>query len=88
VCSSNINRQIQALTSTVGQNKVDSLRARIADINPACQVSTILDFVSYDTAKDYLLRHEDDGNFHPIFDCVVDCVDSAEDKCAMIALCR
>lgn len=35
---SNINRQIIALHSTVGQYKVDVMKARIADINPNCRV--------------------------------------------------
>lgn len=38
VCLSNINRQIIALHSTVGKNKVDVMEERIHDINPACDV--------------------------------------------------
>ncbi len=40
VSSSNINRQIIALQSTVGRDKVEVMRERIADINPQCRVKT------------------------------------------------
>lgn len=45
VSESNINRQIQALTDTVGQAKVLAMRDRIARIHPACKVACIEDFV-------------------------------------------
>lgn len=46
VTESNINRQIQALTDTVGQAKVLAMRDRIARIHPACKVACIEDFVA------------------------------------------
>lgn len=46
VAESNINRQIHALTSTVGQAKVEAMRDRIAQINPDCVVHCIEDFVT------------------------------------------
>lgn len=46
VSESNINRQVQALTGTVGQAKVQAMRERIADIHPQCQVHGIEEFVS------------------------------------------
>ena len=45
VAESNINRQIHALTETVGKAKVEAMRERIAQINPACLVHCIEDFV-------------------------------------------
>ncbi len=45
VAESNINRQIHALDSTVGQAKVAAMRERIAQINPACVVHGIEEFV-------------------------------------------
>jgi tRNA threonylcarbamoyladenosine dehydratase len=44
VSESNINRQVQALGATLGQAKVQALRARIADIHPACIVHGIEEF--------------------------------------------
>ena len=38
VSSSNINRQLVALKSTIGHYKVDIMRERILDINPKCDV--------------------------------------------------
>ena len=45
VSESNINRQIHALDSTVGQAKVGAMRDRIAQINPECKVLAIDEFV-------------------------------------------
>ena len=48
VAESNINRQVQALGSTVGLAKVEALRQRIADIHPGCEVIVVEDFASPD----------------------------------------
>lgn len=48
VAESNINRQIHALTSTVGQAKVVAMRERIAQIHPDCEVHCIEEFVEPD----------------------------------------
>jgi tRNA A37 threonylcarbamoyladenosine dehydratase len=45
VAESNINRQIHALSSTLGQSKVQAMRERIAQINPECDVRCIEEFV-------------------------------------------
>ena len=45
VAESNINRQVQALTSTLGQHKGQALRERIAAIHPGCEVQVMEDFV-------------------------------------------
>jgi tRNA A37 threonylcarbamoyladenosine dehydratase len=45
VSESNINRQIHALDSTLGQAKVEAMRDRIAQINPECKVLAIDEFV-------------------------------------------
>ena len=46
VAESNINRQIHALTPTLGQPKVQAMRERIALIHPHCQVHEVEDFAS------------------------------------------
>lgn len=48
VSESNINRQIHALTPTLGQSKVEAMRERIALIHPGCQVDVVDDFVTPD----------------------------------------
>ena len=45
VAESNINRQVHALASTVGQAKVQAMAERIAQINPSCRVHGIEEFV-------------------------------------------
>jgi len=45
VAESNINRQVQALGSTLGMAKSEALRLRVADIHPGCEVFTIEEFV-------------------------------------------
>ncbi|WP_295393076.1 tRNA threonylcarbamoyladenosine dehydratase [uncultured Thiodictyon sp.] len=48
VAESNINRQVQALGSTLGAAKVQALRRRIADIHPDCEVTAVEAFVEAD----------------------------------------
>ncbi len=45
VAESNVNRQIHALTGTLGQAKVQAMRERIALIHPGCVVHAVEDFV-------------------------------------------
>lgn len=45
ISESNINRQLHALDSTLGQSKVDAMRERIQLINPNCEVRCIEEFV-------------------------------------------
>jgi len=48
VAESNINRQVHALQGTLGQAKVLAMRERIAQINPACVVDGVEEFVDAD----------------------------------------
>ncbi|MES2283129.1 MAG: tRNA threonylcarbamoyladenosine dehydratase [Pseudomonadota bacterium] len=48
IAESNVNRQIHALGGTLGQAKVLAMRDRIADINPACDVRCVEEFVDAD----------------------------------------
>lgn len=76
--ASNINRQLPALTTTVGQPKVDVLKKRIEEINPDCHVIVFHEF--YDAAmNDTLVR------LHPDF--VLDCIDSLSSKQDLIRWC-
>ena len=45
IAESNINRQIHALSTTLGQSKVQAMRERIAHINPECDVRCVEEFV-------------------------------------------
>jgi len=79
VAESNINRQIQALTSTVGMAKIEALKQRIAQINPFCQVTLVEDFIDVENIPAMIA----DKNF----DYVVDAIDSVKPKAALIAWC-
>jgi tRNA A37 threonylcarbamoyladenosine dehydratase len=57
VSLSNINRQIIALHSTVGQKKVDVMASRIADINPDCRVTAHQVFYLPENAHLYPLEN-------------------------------
>lgn len=46
VSESNINRQIHALSETLGMAKVDALKTRIRSIHPGCEVDVVEDFVT------------------------------------------
>src|SRR5213076_1138626 len=60
VAESNINRQIQALSSTLGQAKISALAQRIAQINPFCRVTEIEDFIAPDNLDQMIgARHFD-----------------------------
>ena len=72
VSESNINRQLIALHSTVGQRKAELFRTRFADINPDCRVTVIDEFIRDDRMIELL---ESDH-----YDCVVDCIDTLAPK--------
>jgi tRNA A37 threonylcarbamoyladenosine dehydratase len=76
VAESNINRQVQATATTLGQAKVHALRERIADIHPGCAVSAIEEFV-------------DQGNWPALLphdvDVVIDACDQSRAKAALAA---
>ena len=52
ISESNINRQVHALDSTLGQSKVQAMRERIAHIHPTCRVDCIEDFVDAENWPD------------------------------------
>jgi len=79
ICTTNINRQLHALTSTVGKSKVEVMAERISQINPDCQVTEIEDFVTLENLHGILAQD---------FDYVVDAIDAVPIKAALIAHCK
>lgn len=71
VCLTNINRQLIALHSTVGQPKVDLMAARIRDINPQSAIETRQEF--------YLPQNADAFDLAP-YDYIVDAIDNVSAK--------
>ena len=72
---SNMNRQIIALNSSIGQNKVDVMAQRIKDINPDCLVNTYNLFYLPATADEIDLSE---------YDYVVDAMDNVTAKIELI----
>ncbi len=70
---SNLNRQIIALNSTVGKNKVDVSKARLLDINPNLKVETYKCFFTRNTEFDFSK-----------YDYVVDAIDTVVGKLELI----
>ncbi len=75
VSASNLNRQLAALESTVGQRKVDVMAARIKDINSSIQTLTYPCFYNSDTADSF-----DFGEY----DYIVDAIDTVTSKLLLI----
>lgn len=74
----NLNRQIIALHSTLGQAKVDVTKARILDINPNANVTTHKIFYTKERSSDII-----DG-----CDYVVDAIDTVASKLALVEACK
>ncbi|MBL0226034.1 MAG: tRNA threonylcarbamoyladenosine dehydratase [Geobacteraceae bacterium] len=79
ICLTNINRQIHALTSTVGQPKVAAMAARLHDINPQAEIIPVKAFFSRETAEELLAARPD---------YVLDAIDHFTAKAALIKICR
>ncbi len=75
VSESNINRQLCALTSTVGRLKVDVVAERLLDINPDIKVNKYADFVLPETIDKYDFSR---------YDYVLDAIDTVSAKLAII----
>ncbi|MDD4004910.1 MAG: tRNA threonylcarbamoyladenosine dehydratase [Elusimicrobiaceae bacterium] len=78
VSESNINRQLFALHSTVGQKKTGLALARIKDINPACRVIVREEFIDPQNISGLLASGPD---------VVLDAIDTFNSKLALISHC-
>jgi tRNA threonylcarbamoyladenosine dehydratase len=72
---SNINRQLPALHSTVGQHKVDVVGDRLMDINPELELTRINEFLSPERTLEIVTKD---------FDYIMDCIDSVTPKLNLI----
>lgn len=76
---SNINRQIYALHSTIGKNKVDIARDRCLDINPHVQITTYQAFYLPEQDLEYMFED---------CDYVIDAIDTIKAKIALVEACN
>ena len=74
VSLTNLNRQIIALHSTLGQYKVDAAAARVRDINPDCEIRTYRTFYLPETAAQFDFAQ---------YDYIVDAIDTVSGKLAL-----
>jgi len=75
---SNLNRQIIALTNTIGRLKTDVMKERISLINPDCDVHIFSEFVNSENIDDFL---KDTPDY------VIDAIDSVKSKVELIERC-
>ncbi|MHA3060661.1 tRNA threonylcarbamoyladenosine dehydratase [Acinetobacter sp. ANC 4636] len=79
IASSNINRQLPAISSTLGQDKVAVMAERCRQINPRMQVNVIDDYLSPENVKELLID---------VPDVILDCIDDVKAKLALMLHCR
>ena len=78
IAESNINRQIHALSSTVGETKVEAMKSRIMEINDRCEVVLVEDFLTIENLSEYL-THPRENSW------ILDAMDEVRVKAALIA---
>ena len=75
ICESNVNRQLMATPRTVGQVKVEALKARLLEINPQAEITALRETFSAETAERFELSS---------YDYILDAIDSFKDKAELI----
>ncbi|MCI8552357.1 MAG: tRNA threonylcarbamoyladenosine dehydratase [Lawsonibacter sp.] len=78
VSESNLNRQLAALHSTIGQSKAEVMVRRVQDINPDCAVRSFRMF--------YLPENADKVNLAQ-YDYIIDCIDTVTAKLELVTRC-
>lgn len=79
IAESNINRQVHALSDTLGQAKVEAMAARILGIHPECRLTLVDDFLTPENVGEVLPE---------VLDVVIDCTDQMSAKIAMVLQAR
>ena len=75
VCITNVNRQLQATTKTVGLVKVEVLKERLLEINPQAEINAMQEIYSAENAEMFQLE---------TYDYIIDAIDSLKDKIHLI----
>jgi len=81
IALSNINRQIHTLDSTIGHSKVLAMKERVLQINPECRCHAVDDLLTQHNLSKYF-------NEDTPFNYVIDAIDSAKHKSALIYYCK
>ena len=75
VGTTNLNRQLCALHSTLGQYKSDVMASRVQDINPDCRVTSLPELYSEESKERFFSEH---------YDYIVDAIDLVSCKLSLI----
>lgn len=79
VCVTNINRQVHALSSTVGKFKVDVMRERLLEIQP---------YLDIDCKQCFYSPKNHEKVFDKPYDFIIDACDDFNNKCQLVDYCR
>ncbi len=79
IAASNINRQLPAMTSTLGYEKIEVMAERCRQINPRIKINLVDDYLSADNIKEVLAEAPD---------IILDCIDDVKAKLALMLHCR
>ncbi len=79
VAASNINRQLPAMSSTLGHEKIEVMAERCRSINPRMKINLIDDYLTPDNVQQLL---------PPSADLILDCIDDVKAKLALMLHCR
>ena len=75
VCITNVNRQLMATPASVGQVKVEALKARLLEINPKAEIEAVQRIYSAQTRDSFGMEN---------YDYIIDAIDSLKDKADLI----
>ena len=79
IAASNINRQLPAMTTTLGHEKIQVMAERCRAINPRIKINLIDDYLTADNIQDVLANTPD---------LILDCIDDVKAKFALMLHCR
>lgn len=79
IAASNINRQLPAMSSTLGHEKIEVMAERCRSINPRIKINLIDDYLTPENVKE-ILEHRPD--------LILDCIDDVKAKLALMLHCR
>ena len=79
IAASNINRQLPAMTTTLGHEKIEVMAERCRAINPRIKINLIDDYLTPDNIQDVLANTPD---------LILDCIDDEKAKFALMLHCR
>jgi tRNA A37 threonylcarbamoyladenosine dehydratase len=77
ICASNINRQAEATTLTIGLPKVDALKKRLLEINPECEITLWNELFCSENAACFDIKNAD---------YVIDAIDTLNHKLDLIEI--